>query len=473
MTLYVGNKYIFDISDSSNSSHPFSLSKFRDGIWSPSLIENISSTLDVSSTQITVSNTTGILPGMVVEVSSGNGQLDSDTEVESVVDSTTIVLSKSPTVSGTSILTFKGKEYTDGVTRSADKLEIVVSPNTPNLYYYCSSHPDMGGVDNEESLITINPNNPKIFGSGFQLLVTDIDSTEIIKSDVDTGNFNAIAGSFDTVSATNSSLTNIQSTSITVSGSLDTSSITSSSPISISTNTLNVSGTTNIGSNIILNSSDGNITTSGILRTNGQLNVNNILKIIDNTISTSSGYDVIISPPSGRIAKINSTSAFVVPVGTDLERPQAPLAQNGSIRFNTVNNQYEGYSSANSSWSSLGGVRDIDGNTYILTELTAGANDNTLWFYNDNSNTLKLTTTFLDFRSVKKISSGKLGLPSFTLWSANTPVNIGQYLKYRNNLYEVTAAGTTASSGNEPTHISGVKTTEPLNLLGTLLLYLH
>ena len=61
------------------------------------------------------------------------------------------------------------------------------------------------------------------------------------------------------------------------------------------------------------------------------------------------------------------------------------------IRFNTVNGQYEGYNSTTTSWSSLGGVRDIDGNTYILAELTAGANDNTLWFYNDSQNTLQFT----------------------------------------------------------------------------------
>ena len=115
-------------------------------------------------------------------------------------------------------------------------------------------------------------------------------------------------------------------------------------------------------------------------------------------------------------------------------------------------------SSTSASWSSLGGVRDIDGNTYILAELTTGANDNTLWFYNDAINTLKLNNTFLDFRAVKSISSGKLGLPTFTDWASNVPVTLGAYVKYKNNLYEVTTAGTTGSSGSEPTHTTGTQT---------------
>ena len=33
LSLYVGNTYNFDLSDSSNSSHRFALSEFKDGIW--------------------------------------------------------------------------------------------------------------------------------------------------------------------------------------------------------------------------------------------------------------------------------------------------------------------------------------------------------------------------------------------------------------------------------------------------------
>ena len=74
LTLYVGNTYAFDLSDSTNSSHSFAFSKFRDGIHSPSKIENISTSLVSGSRVITVASTTGILAGMELEKISGDGE---------------------------------------------------------------------------------------------------------------------------------------------------------------------------------------------------------------------------------------------------------------------------------------------------------------------------------------------------------------------------------------------------------------
>ena len=62
----------------------------------------------------------------------------------------------------------------------------------------------MGGYDNQEALITIDPNNPKTFGSGFQLTVNGVAESEPIKTNVLTGDF--AANSFTGTSATLSSL---------------------------------------------------------------------------------------------------------------------------------------------------------------------------------------------------------------------------------------------------------------------------
>ncbi len=43
-----------------------------------------------------------------------------------------------------------GSEYTTGVTVTASYVEIVVADPAPQLYYYCSSHPAMGGAANTE-----------------------------------------------------------------------------------------------------------------------------------------------------------------------------------------------------------------------------------------------------------------------------------------------------------------------------------
>ena len=83
---------------------------------------------------------------------------------------------------------------------------------------------------------------------------------------------------------------------------------------------------------------------------------------------------VLVATMSGTNTKIFSPG-LVIPTGTSAERP---FAITGQIRFNTQNTQFEGYNGTG--WSSLGGVRDIDGNTYIVPELGPGTNENTLYF---------------------------------------------------------------------------------------------
>ena len=449
LTLYVGNKYRFSTTNSSNSGHQFSLSTFRDGTWSPSRVENVSTIFTLGDKNLTVTSTTGIVAGMEVTVVSG-GAIPTNTFVDTVVNSTTLTLTNAPTSAGATVVNFTGVAYTDGVTRSSDYVEIAVTASTPTLYYYCPTHQNMGGSDNNEAVLTIDPNNPKTFGSGFELLVTTTTQQNIITSNILTGEVSAVSftGGSASISSISGSSLNYSSGTINTLTTTDinSSALTITAPVTLD-------GNLDIGTTISIAESSGNITTSGVLKTTNSLNVSDVLTITGSVIESSGPNDITLTPFSGRKIKINSVTSLDIPVGTTLERPSA--AANGSIRFNTTNGQYEGYNSSTTSWSSLGGVRDLDGNTYILAELTPGANDNSLWFYNDNSNTLKLTPEFLDFRSVKKISSGRLGIPAFTEWNANTPVTIGQYLKYRNNLYEVTGAGTTASSGNEPTHTSG------------------
>jgi hypothetical protein len=460
LTLYVGNKYNFDLSDSSNSSHLFSLSKFRDGIWGPSFIEGVVTTLSSSSTQIVVTSTTGILPGMEVSVTAGTGALQLATKVLQVNNVLNLItLDKTPSVSGEATLTFRGIQYTDGVERTQSILSINVTENTPNLYYYCAVqnniHVDEGGENNQEALITINPNNPKVFGSNFLLSVDQLSTSDVISGNIETGELTAVTFTGDEATFDSASVTGTLTAPTITGNTITATTITSSGNLGLTGTAVNITGNFNVGSNVQVVSSNGNITTSGVLRTNSSLNVNNILTVINNTISTVTGSDIVLEPPTGRVAKVNTTTAIIIPSGSSAQRPAGAVAQNGAIRFNTETGQYEGYSAATTSWSSLGGVRDLDGNTYIAAEAFTGANDNILYFFNDTNNTLKLTTSYLDFNTVKKIRSLNTSLPNYTEWSSNTPVLLGAYVKYRNNLYEVTTEGTTGSSGNEPVHISG------------------
>ena len=74
---------------------------------------------------------------------------------------------------------------------------------------------------------------------------------------------------------------------------------------------------------------------------------------------------------------IDTTGAIVVPVGTAGERP-ANL-QTGMVRFNSTDGVFEGYSGT--AWSSLGGVKDVDQDTYIQAESSPGADNDELEFF--------------------------------------------------------------------------------------------
>ena len=459
LTLYAGNTYKFN---NGNASHPFRFSEFRDGIHSPSVVTGLTTTLDDTSTTVTLTSTTGILQGMKVEGTGGGGSggtVDTDTFVASVVDATTITLTKVPSTSGAATLDFTGYAYTEGVQYESSYTQILITETTPTLYYYCAVHPDMGGSENNEPQVTIDPNNPKTFGSGFSITLTDVLSTtaaaiDISERKISTEEIDVTTGEIDTLTIPTQLNANLISGSVAA---LNT--INSNAAFAINSTgydaTIN-SDNLKVGSLFNVESSSGDVQTSGNIKTLATLNVNDKINIIDNTITSTAGNNLVLQPASGKVAKVDALSALIIPVGDTAGRPGTGVVENGAVRFNTDNSQYEGYSAATGSWSSLGGVRDIDGNTYILAELTAGANDNTLWFYNDSQNTLKLTGTELQFVATKTISSPKLGLPPYDVFAQNTPVVIGSYIKYRNNLYEVTSAGTTGGQGTEPTHTSGV-----------------
>ena len=459
LTLYAGNTYKFN---NGNASHPFRFSEFRDGIHSPSVVTGLTTTLDDTSTTVTLTSTTGILQGMRVEGTGGGGSggtVDTDTFVASVVDATTITLTKVPSTSGAATLDFTGYAYTEGVQYESSYTQILITETTPTLYYYCAVHPDMGGSENNEPQVTIDPNNPKTFGSGFSVTLTDVLSTtaaaiDISERKISTEEIDVTTGEIDTLTIPTQLNANLISGSVAA---LNT--INSNAAFAINSTgydaTIN-SDNLKVGNLFNVESSSGDVQTSGNIKTLATLNVNDKINIVDNTITSTAGNNLVLQPASGKVAKVDALSALIIPVGDTAGRPGTGVVENGAVRFNTDNSQYEGYSAATGSWSSLGGVRDIDGNTYILAELTAGANDNTLWFYNDSQNTLKLTGTELQFVATKTISSPKLGLPPYDVFAQNTPVVIGSYIKYRNNLYEVTSAGTTGGQGTEPTHTSGV-----------------
>ena len=76
------------------------------------------------------------------------------------------------------------------------------------------------------------------------------------------------------------------------------------------------------------------------------------------------------------VVTVNETGAITVPVGTTAQRPN-PLAA-GMVRFNNTDGVFEGYSGA--AWASLGGVKDVDQDTFIEAESSPGADNDELRF---------------------------------------------------------------------------------------------
>ena len=204
--------------------------------------------------------------------------------------------------------------------------------------------------------------------------------------------------------------TSISTTSLNASGAVSANSLlvaTSTSTNSFTAATAQISSTLSLGTRLTASASTGNLTTSGVIKsTTGGFNSNDDLLIINSTISTTIGNQLILDPANGQTVKVDATTALVVPVGNTANRPATP--ESGSIRFNSEISQFEGYDGNNEEWVSVGGVKDVDGNTYIAAESSPGANENILYFYNDDINTLNVTTSSIDLEAVNVLNANNL-----------------------------------------------------------------
>ena len=75
--------------------------------------------------------------------------------------------------------------------------------------------------------------------------------------------------------------------------------------------------------------------------------------------------------------EVNSSDGILIPTGTTAERPSG---RKGIVRYNSQLERYEGYG-AGDAWGSLGGVVDIDQDTYITAERLGILDEDHLWMY--------------------------------------------------------------------------------------------
>jgi len=78
---------------------------------------------------------------------------------------------------------------------------------------------------------------------------------------------------------------------------------------------------------------------------------------------------------------LSATTALKIPTGTTAQRPGSPTT--GQIRYNSSIISFEGYNGT--AWSSLGGVKSVDGLTFIQAETSSGASNGELDFYAEDA----------------------------------------------------------------------------------------
>ena len=109
------------------------------------------------------------------------------------------------------------------------------------------------------------------------------------------------------------------------------------------------------------------------------------------------------------VAKFEGTTTMVIPVGTSSNRG---TAVQGGIRYNTTTSSFEGYSG--STWAGLGGLIDVDQDTKIIAETSAGADNDDLDFY--TAGTLRMSID----ETGKFVGTGKLSMKTGHAWHQTT-----------------------------------------------------
>ena len=153
-------------------------------------------------------------------------------------------------------------------------------------------------------------------------------------------------------------------------------------------NDLLLNGTLTINSNLIL---FGDTDVALKITQNGDQDIVNIYNDTDEIFTILQSGFVGINTENPLVSlEINTTDSIKIPVGTSDERPTVNLAEGtnlslhrGYIRFNTDLEQFEGFGASNT-WGSLGGIKDIDGDTYVTAENSAGEDNDELKFFTSN-----------------------------------------------------------------------------------------
>ena len=190
----------------------------------------------------------------------------------------------------------------------------------------------------------------------------------------------------------------------------------------------------------------GDVTVGGVLKYEDVVNVDSVgiataragLRI------TGGGLDVVGVSTFDDSVIFDSTGSIQVPVGNTSERPG--IAVTGQLRYNSELTSFEGYGPGGE-WGSLGGVKDVDGDTYIIPETSPNADEDTLYFYNAGTNTVAISSTTATI-NVNLDVDGHTELDALNVAGVVTATRFDGDLNALGKTYYVATTGSDSNSGN-------------------------
>ncbi len=202
----------------------------------------------------------------------------------------------------------------------------------------------------------------------------------------------------------------------------------------------------------MLDHTRGTLTANSAIITDANSKIDDLkvdnLELNGNTLSsTDTNGNVLLDPNGTGYVQAVGTNVFVLPVGTTAQRVNDVQ---GAIRYNTELSSFEGYSGTN--WGSLGGVKSVDGLTYITAESTPGASDDILSFVTNGTERLFIDTDSAEFDATVVVKVDNTTQSSATTNGALVVaggVGIAKDLRVAGNIYAANFTGTgSVSLGN-------------------------
>ena len=247
-----------------------------------------------------------------------------------------------------------------------------------------TGHLDINGTIDAKSSVQINSLN--ITGN------TDIDGTLDVAGTSQLNSLNVtdnvdIDGTLNTQGATNLQSTLTVAGNTDLNGTLDVANNTQLNSLNVTGNTdidgtLDIEGGTNLQSTLTV---AGHTDLNNTLNVQGVGTFQNDLVVDTNTLFVDASTNRIginnASPES--TLHLTGVDGLVIPIGTNAQR----LDITGMIRYNTDTSTFEGFKGT---WGSLGGVIDVDQDTYVSAETSAGADNDQLLFFTSGSERMKI-----------------------------------------------------------------------------------